>query len=448
MNNLILERVIFRGGDAILGSDFIKSLSSWRQISRLGSAELENLQSKRLKDLLVYVSKHNTYYRQFLDPVSVENEDPVELLKQLPILDKAIIRSRFDDLISDPFFSKREELVEEKSSGSSGIQGRVLMSRKEALRVNAAQTHLWEWAGFRLGNSLLQLGMGTSRSLIKSMKDLVTGTVYKPAFIIDEHEVRAAMLKFRNKKTKFFGGYASGLYAYACIVEKMGIDIQFRSVISWGDKMFSHYRKKIESVFNTKVYDVYGCTEGIIISGQCAEQSYHVLTPFIFLELLDDNGKEVSPGQIGHVVVTRLDGYSFPLIRYRLGDLAIAAGNDGQCRCGMHYPQLSVIVGRNTDIVYTPAGKPLIVHFFTGIFEYEQDISQFRIIQYEDRSIVVEYISALTDPGEILEKLRDKMNRSCGEILPLTFQRVNSIPNSASGKPQIIWSCGKAFEKV
>jgi phenylacetate-CoA ligase len=243
-----------------------------------------------------------------------------------------------------------------------------------------------------------------------------------------------------GKADVYFGGYASGLYAYACIAEQYRLKTTFRSVISWGDKMFPHYRKKIEKVFNTKVFDTYGCTEGIIVGGQCKAGNYHILTPHVYLELLDDNNNPVKPGSIGNVVVTRLDGRSFPLVRYKLGDLAIKAEDDKRCTCGMHYPQLSMIVGRETDIVYTPKDNPLIVHFFTGIFEHEQDIRQFRVTQFENKDILIEYITDVDDHSAILERLTDMMNRRAGEVLPVNFCRVSHIPATKSGKPQIVLS--------
>ena len=441
MTNWILENVLFPSGDAILQTSFVPALKRWREVSMYDERSLSALQSGNLKALLLYLSENNRYYRNLLPDVSkFRNEDPVVVLKSLPVLDKEIIRNHLDDLVSDPFVKNKHKLILEKSSGSSGVQGSVYMSRTEAYNVSAAQTHLWEWAGYRLGSELLQLGMTTDRGLIKTLKDYFSNTTYKPAFQIDSDDVKQTLAKFENRDDVFFGGYASGLYAYATIAEQFGLKTKFKSVISWGDKMFPHYRRKIERTFSTTVFDTYGCTEGIMIGGQCELGTYHVLSPHVYLELLDDDNREVRPGHIGKVVVTRLDGRSFPLVRYRLGDLATRPERQEPCRCGRHYPQLFMIVGRDTDIVITPKGKPLIVHFFTGIFEHEQDIKQFRITQHENRDLLVEYITDKEDHDSVLDRLRERMNYNSGEVLPLSFKRVSSIPATKSGKPQIVLS--------
>lgn len=441
MYNWFLENILFSIGDVVFKTSFVKELKKWRKISKYNRHELHALQRKNLKDLLTYLSQNNEYYKKYLPGYTyIQKADPVEVLKTVPLLNKAIIKAHQNQLISNPFVSGRHKLILEKSSGSSGIQGSVFMSKKEAFTVSAIQIHMWEWAGFKLGNHLLQLGITPNRGLIKRLKDAVSKTTYKAAFNINEEDVENTLKKFENKQQAHFGGYASGIYAYASIAEQKNLKINFKSVISWGDKMFPHYRKKIESVFNTHVYDTYGCTEGLMIAAQCKFGSYHILTPHVFVEILDDDDNEVAPGKIGHVVVTRLDAKAFPLVRYKLGDLAIAADPKCVCECGMHYPMLLMVVGRDTDIVYTPKGKPLIVHFFTGIFEHEQAIKQYRIIQSENKNIVIEYITDVPEHLNILHLLEKRMNEKCDEKLPITFSQVTSIPTTKSGKPQFVVS--------
>src|SRR5688572_481815 len=143
MINWILEHILFPTGDAILQTSFVRALKQWRKISTYDSDKLASFQRRNLKDLLLYLSAHNRYYKKFLpDQHYINHNDPVEVLKSLPLLTKEIIRNNYEMMISEPFLKSRQRLILEKSSGSSGIQGSVYMSRKEAYNVSAAQTHL------------------------------------------------------------------------------------------------------------------------------------------------------------------------------------------------------------------------------------------------------------------------------------------------------------------
>lgn len=432
--NFLHENLLLPLGDRLLGTAFMPELRQWRAIQELGPGQVAALQENLLGKLLDHAVKHIPYYQA---QGRYSGLAPGERIKAFPLMRKSEIRANLDSLVQ----GGRRKLVSEKSSGSSGIQGEVFMSRREQFNAIAHQTFLWEWAGYRLGAPMLQLGMTTRRSRLKSLKDRLLRTDYQQAFDMDKSVAGGALARYRRREA-FFGGYASGLYTYALLAEEAGMDdIHFKAAISWGDKMFPHYRQKVESVFHTRVFDTYGCTEGMMIAGQCEEGSYHILTPHVYLELLDEQGLDVPPGELGHVVATRLDAYAMPLIRYYLGDLAIREEPGKTCACGRPFPMLRQIVGRDTDIVRTRSGKHLIVHFFTGIFEHIPEIRQFRVIQKTLDGIELEYIPdpALFRP-ETLESIGKRIEEKLGEPLAIAFRQVEHIPPTPSGKPQIIQS--------
>lgn len=427
----MVQKIILPVGDLLLGTRFIRELEKWRKIQWYNSNQLEEYERERLAKLLIHATNKVEYYKNLgLNPIP---EDPVQWLSSFPILHKKNIKGQESKFI----FGEPSKLVKETSSGSSGIQGEVYMSKVEASTSQAIQTMLWEWSGYRLGDPLLQLGITPHRNFIKRIKDLMLRTNYQQAFDIDHSQVDRA-LKRITSGTSYFGGYASGLYTYALLASKPP---SFKSIISWGDKMFDHYRKNIESTFNSKVYDTYGCTEGFVIAGQCEEGSYHILSPHVKLELVDDNGIEVGVGELGRVVVTRLDGFSMPLIRYYLGDLAVKENPEMKCKCGRSLPILKRIVGRDTDIVKTKSGKVLIVHFFTGILEHFPAIRQFRIVQQNREGFILEYIpEQALFREEILTEIKEIMESKINEPMDINFVKVDVILPTSSGKPQIIKS--------
>ena len=100
---------------------------------------------------------------------------------------------------------------------------------------------------------------------------------------------------------------------------------------------------------------------------------------------------------------------------------------------------LDKIIGRETDILYTPKSKILIVHFFTGIFEHFPEIQQFQIIQKnKGESIQIRYIKGINFSKDILEDIKNKIFKRAEESFPITFDEVSEIKSSPSGKPQII----------
>ena len=69
-------------------------------------------------------------------------------------------------------------------------------------------------------------------------------------------------------------GYPSAIYHLAKFVENNNIkNVKLNAVVSFGDKLFEHYRKTIENAFKTKIYDTYGACEGTMIAAECDEKS-------------------------------------------------------------------------------------------------------------------------------------------------------------------------------
>jgi len=437
--NIFINRFIFPLSDMVLGLSINKELKKWRKLQWLSKDELQTIQHKKLKDLLIHCSHNIPYYKNIADNIKFSpNADPVKELKKFPFLDKQIIKR---SLPADILDKNRKTYFIDYTSGSSGIQG-AFYSDKEAYSIALAiQSLWWNWTGYEFGDRLLQTGMTLKRGLVKGLKDFLFRVKYIQAFHMDSNMVMNNLSSLRGTKDYYLMGYASSLYTYAKFTKENEInDIQFKAAVSWGDKMFPDYRKLIESQFNTVVFDTYAACEGTMIAAECEYHNYHIMTPHVFIEILDKNGNEVELGEMGEVVVTRLDNYLMPLIRYKIGDLAVKADPEKKCPCGRSFPLLGRIIGRDTDIIYTPGGKSLIVHFFTGIFEFVDQIQQFQVIQHSLNDIEIKFILSDNFSNQVLVALRKEIFKKANEKFPLRFTEVSKIPPTASGKPQIVIS--------
>ena len=433
--NKNLEYLILPAGDLLLGSSFIKELRNWRKIAGLSAEELEKLSLINLEKILTYVTTNSHYYKNYAQE---KQDNPILWLKTFPVIDKNVINKEQNILLTCP----KRKLIASYSSGSSGIQGIVYMSRHEQSTTQAIQTLCWEWSGYYPGKPLVQTGMTLKRGTVKTLKDFFLKTKYYSAFGLDGSRMKRILYTQKGKSNYHLGGYASSLFLLASTAIEYGIDdVRFDAAISWGDKMFPHYRKKVMDAFGCRVFDIYGTTEGTVIAAQSDLDYYYIISPHVYLEILDSNGNEVPDGEMGRVVVTRLDGFSMPLIRYFNGDLAVKLPkNKYPEKKQFGFPLLERIIGRDTDIVRTTSGKYMIVHFFTGIFEHYPQIKQFRVIQKDLTSIEIEYISGNSFNTAILHEIENQIHSHLEENFPIHWKEVESIKPTKSGKPQIIQS--------
>ncbi len=103
--------------------------------------------------------------------------------------------------------------------------------------------------------------------------------------------------------------------------------------------------EQLEETWKAKIYSSYGATEVETAFGECElSNGGHVHPELMIVEIIDDNGTPVEPGEAGEVVVTPLGVKGFPLVRFCTGDMARL--HSDPCDCGWNSPRLGAIEGR------------------------------------------------------------------------------------------------------
>ncbi len=430
----MLEEFILPCGDLLLGTSFIRNLKKAREEIKYSEKDLLVLQSGKLRSILEHAGKYCEYYRA----LGIEAcADPFDWVRRFPILDKKILKEKQDELLT----RSKAKLIKGSSSGSSGFQSTVYNSKREVSIHRAIQILWWEWAGYQIGKPILQTGMNMDRGFFKRIKDIIFNTYYLQAFSPSKADMFSAFSWAKRQKKPFLAGYASSLYILATNAVNVKDIGPLSGAVSWGDKLFDHYRRVINDTFSINIKETYGSGEGMMIAAQADLQYMYIMMPYVYLEILDDNNNPVPDGEMGHVVVTNLNSYAMPLIRYKIGDLAIRLPkSDYPPNRQFHLPLLQKVIGRDTDLVRTSSGKYMVVHSFTGIFEHIPEILQFCVIQENLTGITINYITGFGFYTELLEVIKNKILSYLKEDFIITFNKVEFISPTKSGKPQIIIS--------
>ena len=143
------------------------------------------------------------------------------------------------------------------------------------------------------------------------------------------------------------------------IATKIGInprdEIPIRMIFCAGEPGASvpATKKRIEEAWNAKVYDHCGATEAPLWAFECAvQQGLHLNEPNYLVEILNPSTFEpAAPGEIGTVVVTNLNRFAMPSIRFDLKDLTKLSASEDPCPCGRTWRKIDGgIIGRRDDV--------------------------------------------------------------------------------------------------
>jgi phenylacetate-CoA ligase len=155
------------------------------------------------------------------------------------------------------------------------------------------------------------------------------------------------------------------------------------------------------------------------------------------VEVLKEGGVPAAPGELGEVVVTDLNNFCQPFIRYRIGDLAVAMDPEAACGCGRGLPRLGRIEGRIQSLILGADGHVVPGSLFLHLFkDYDYVMRQFQVLQEQPGAVVLKVVKAPRFDerafGEALATLRRYLGR--GARIDVEF--VDAIPLVRTGKRQ------------
>lgn len=420
---------LIRFAAVVSGSRLFRNMEVIKKELSLSKEEILQRRDDRLKGLLHMITSHVPYY------MNIDLQKENISLSDFPIITKAEIVNRSSDFLS----VDSKGLIACETSGSSGLRTKVYLSKKELEFIRSIQLIWWEWAGYKIGDRILQTGI-TKRGFYKRIKDLLFRTTYIQAYTINKNEQLKAQKMLSKKGRLFIVSYASALdNVLPTSPEKLLAKIS--GCISLGDKLFEKTKRNFKDTFGAKVYETYGTGEGLMLAAQWDLNYMYILDPYFIVEILDERGNQCSDGEVGRVIVTSLLHKSMPLIRYDTGDMAIRLPQKELPRnANLELGVFKKIIGRDMDVIKLQSGGIVTVHTFTGYFEYIEEIRQFQIINHQDLfSIDINYVPTKEplDDRRISEIIADLLAR-IKEPIGIRMNSVKSVRVSPSGKPQII----------
>jgi phenylacetate-CoA ligase len=243
----------------------------------------------------------------------------------------------------------------------------------------------------------------------------------------------AAMLRRRPPSLLF--GHAHSLYLLADFLRyRGGAPIRPRGIISSAMVLHDWERRVIEQQFGCPVTNRYGCEEVSLIACECERHDgLHVNADAIYLEVLRCDGTPATAGEAGMVVVTDLTNRAMPILRYQVGDMAVAS--DRACPCGRGLPLLDRVEGRVADYVVTPRGELISGISLTENFAVMVPaVVQWQIVQEEIDRFLFRIVRGPDFSERTLEVIRGLVAERFGPEVGYECEFVQRIATEASGK--------------
>ena len=444
--------------------NYIKTLFDLRELKRNEKKtpdEISALQNQKLRRLLHHAYETSPYYRDSFESAGI-TADKIDStpLSEFPAIDKAVLLSQFDRLVTAPEL-KQEEIrrfdEQEKpdrkpfmgkyhivhSSGSTGKPGYFVYDKSawNSMLLGIIRGALWNMSMPQIlkflaqGPRIVYIAATDGRyGGAMAVGDGIDGVGAKQIYLDIKTPLDEWISAVKKFKSNMIIGYPSAVKILAELAEKGDVELHILRVVTCGEPLGASLRKYLEDVFKAQVINFYGASESLALGVESDPQEGMILFD-------DMNIVEIKNGVM---YLTCLYNFVQPLIRYRISDSLTLEKPTSE----NHYPFTRAVglLGRNEDILWFNDGNgkreflhPLAIEGFCieGLRDY-----QFRQLSPD----AFEMVAEIADDS-LQETIRSEMLRQMKMILEekgLSYVQfyVNFVPeilpDPKTGKKRLI----------
>jgi phenylacetate-CoA ligase len=445
---LLSRHVGFPLADRLMGTRVVQRLHQFEAIQWWPASELAALQNEKLARLVHHAYDTVPYYRDVMRQRKLTPEDirTTDDLHKMPILTRELAQRENDRLRSSE--ANRYGPLPRQTSGSTRQPLAFLIDREAKSAGLAALYQSMMWAGYSMGERFAVLWGGPVRATLGQRVRTRAGQwllnkMFLNAFDLSEQTLRRHVERLHAWRPVILRGYVSALVRLAHYLRDHQLaGIRPRAVSTTAEVLHEPERALLQEQFGCPVFDQYGCREALGIAAECSEHAgMHIFAQRAVVEVVRED-EPAAPAVEGRLVLTDLDNYAMPFIRYANGDCASTIAN--ACPCGRSLPLMDRVLGRAFDIIRGPSGRTAHSALFGGCMMdlgwYERfGIRQFQAVQTSDTELVIDVVAADPVPPQAIGELRSHLQDYLGDM-KISVKLCESINPRPSGKRRAIRS--------
>jgi phenylacetate-CoA ligase len=417
---------IYRAGCLLRGTPVLTLLERLNESQWWSRERFLEYQLTRLRELLVHAYTHSPFYRRYFGEHGFNHEiTSLDDLGNLPPLGKKDLIANRDSIQNA---GRGGRVIHSETSGSTGVPFTFCRSSDWDAQHRAAILRGYGWYGVDPWmRSCLLWGIPASQSARFRMRieDFLQNRFRPRRFDLDDETLEDVYRRLSG--AQLLEGYSSMIYELARFINRKHPGGNLRSlrlVKGTSEKIYPHYQEEAVRAFGRPIMSEYGAAETGIIAFECPEGNMHVTMEHVITEIEDDE-----------IIVTNLLSFSFPFIRYRLGDF-VRIEKDRVCPCGRRSPIIEEVTGRVGKRILGTGGRSfpsLTIYYILKAIAQEGDIvSRCQAVQRRVGSLELLAVPAADLPDAGREKLNAAFERLVhhyyGDAVTCRVSFVDRIP--------------------
>lgn len=432
----LARQVLWPLHERLRGRETAAHLKSLQRGEHAGAEALRQYHRTQLQALLVHCAEHVPWYREALAGRAPD-------LDAFPVLERDTVRERGRELLAD---NAEGPLLPSSTGGSTGRPLVFWSDRIKEARHNAQKLRFRGWFGIRPGDRQVDF-WGSPIELDKASRlRVIKDRYFLNQVVLSAHDLTAERLQ---AYAAFLGRFRPRLvYGYPTVIVRVAQTLRAypalargwrpRAVVCTSEMLYPQVRDAIAEILECPVANEYGSRDAGLIAHECPHGRLHIASEHVHVEV-----DQPDADGIGDLLVTNLDGYAMPFVRYRVGDRG-RLGAAGDCPCGSTLPTLDRLEGRRNDFLVGGEGRRVHGSAANYVMRELPQVAQYRLVQRADLSLDIQVIANGAWGDAQTRTVTEGMHRVLHADVPVRLELVESIAPSPSGKYR--WVESEALE--
>lgn len=394
---------------------------------------MEEYQFNKLRNLIKHVHENVPFYKKYMadKDITPDNFTSIKSLELFPIITKEIIQDNYKAFIPENL----EKIKGVKTGQTGGTTGNILYNRNDAATRSstwAAFKRFEDWMKITRNDKTLSLmgghviGHQIKHRIKNSVKGILKNKISFSPYDTSEENINNIIEVLKSKNISFIRSYSQFLFSLSHRLKNAGLSFNIKAISTTAEPLTEEHRNLFKEVFNAEIFDQYGFGEIGGVAFECDHhKGLHITEERAIVEVNDNN----------ELIVTDLDNYAMPFLRYWNADQAII--DEELCSCGRKSALIKKIMGRTCDYIIGLNGEFLHwAYFWHLLFDSEiaktKNLRKFQVRQKSRDELIIRLVSDPISP-ELQNILISNIQSRIGAI-QIRFSFEKDIENSASGK--------------
>lgn len=380
---------------------------------------ISNEKEKKLRTLLKFLIANNRFYYEVWKKVGfdISNDIIEDIYESLPIVTKKDIINNKDILSCN---MQNEEVFKEITSGSSGEVMTCYKTSGERARL---ALNIWK----QRRNYDRQVNISNFIDLFSDEIEEIIGSFYS----VDNNTVIKNFYKVMDLNPRWLSGPSSLISKFSNLINEERINYKNDGSLKYielnGEYNDAKTRELIENAFQCKTINNYGTRETWCVAYECDRHKLHV-KDYMIVDSIKGN-------QHDKFLLTSLNNYYMPIIKYSIGDLGKV--NLEKCECGNKNNTISMAGGREFDII---TGSNILGNYFFdqiiwGICErFNNAIVEFQVHQRELEVFEFMIVKGNNYNKNVEDYVLSRMKNELNQNINVIFKFVDHLNALKNGK--------------